>query len=99
MEPNQVKPIQSLPPPPRRSKRIFHPPKRYLGTILEKIEKMFLIGNRVRGDNSKIYNEAISDINFKKWLEAMKSEIDSMHSNQVWTLVDPPEGIVPIGCK
>ena len=21
-----------------------------------------------------------------------------MHSNQVWTLVDPPEGIVPIGC-
>ena len=24
--------------------------------------------------------------------EAMKSEIDSMHSNQVWTLVDPPEG-------
>ena len=29
----------------------------------------------------------------------MKSEIDSMHSNQVWTLVDPPEGIVIIGCK
>ena len=29
----------------------------------------------------------------------MKSEIDSMHSNQVWTLVDPPEGIVSIGCK
>ena len=22
-----------------------------------------------------------------------------MHSNQVWTLVDPPEGIVPIRCK
>ena len=22
-----------------------------------------------------------------------------MHSNQVWTLIDPPEGIVPIGCK
>ena len=22
-----------------------------------------------------------------------------MHSNQVWILVDPPEGIVPIGCK
>ena len=29
----------------------------------------------------------------------MKSEINSMHSNQVWTLVDPSEGIVPIGCK
>ena len=29
----------------------------------------------------------------------MKSEIDLMRSNQVWTLVDLPEGIVPIGCK
>ena len=29
----------------------------------------------------------------------MKLEIDSMHLNQVWTLVDPPKGIVPIGYK
>ena len=29
----------------------------------------------------------------------MKSEMDSMYQNQVWTLVDPPEGIKPIGCK
>ena len=29
----------------------------------------------------------------------MKSEIDLIHSNQVWTLVDPLEGIVPIWCK
>ena len=29
----------------------------------------------------------------------MRSEIDSMHSNQVLTLVDLSEGIVPIGCK
>ena len=29
----------------------------------------------------------------------MKSEKDSMYENQVWTLVDPPEGIKPIGCK
>ncbi|PKI69339.1 hypothetical protein CRG98_010273 [Punica granatum] len=29
----------------------------------------------------------------------MKSEIDSMSKNQVWDLVDPPEGIVPIGNK
>ena len=28
----------------------------------------------------------------------MKSEMDSMYSNQVWTLVDPPKGIVLIGC-
>ena len=29
----------------------------------------------------------------------IKSKIDSMHSNEIWILVDPPEGIVPIGCK
>ncbi|KAL4323760.1 hypothetical protein GQ457_11G033020 [Hibiscus cannabinus] len=37
--------------------------------------------------------------NFEKWLEAMRSEMDSMLDNQVWTLVEPPEGIKPIGCK
>ena len=39
------------------------------------------------------------DIDSVKWLEAMKSEIDSMYQNQVWHLVDTPEGIKPIGCK
>ena len=29
----------------------------------------------------------------------MKTEIDSMNTNQVWTLVDVPEGVTPIGCK
>ena len=28
----------------------------------------------------------------------MKSEMESMKINNVWTLVDPPEGIKPIGC-
>ncbi|MDF3573139.1 reverse transcriptase domain-containing protein, partial [Enterobacter cloacae] len=39
------------------------------------------------------------DIDSTRWQEAMESEMDSMYSNQVWTLVNPPEGIVPIGCK
>ncbi|KAK8636446.1 hypothetical protein V6N13_124192 [Hibiscus sabdariffa] len=29
----------------------------------------------------------------------MRSEMDSMSDNQVWILVEPPEGIKPIGCK
>ena len=29
----------------------------------------------------------------------MKSEMDSMHANQVWDLVELPEGVKPIGCK
>ena len=57
------------------------------------------MGDRAHGDDSNTFNEAISDIDFKKWLDALKSEIDFMHSNQVWTLVNPPESIIPIGCK
>ena len=28
----------------------------------------------------------------EKWLEAMKSEMKSLYKNEVWTLVDIPEG-------
>ncbi|KAL0411481.1 UNVERIFIED_CONTAM: hypothetical protein Slati_3737800 [Sesamum latifolium] len=41
----------------------------------------------------------MSDIDSDKWFEAMKFKMDSMGSNQVWTLVDPPKGVRPIGCK
>ncbi len=33
------------------------------------------------------------------WLEAMRSELKSMDDNQVWDLVDPPPGVIAIGCK
>ena len=29
----------------------------------------------------------------------MKVKMDSIYVNQVWTLIDPPEGVVPIRCK
>ena len=29
----------------------------------------------------------------------MKSEMDSMNSNQMWTLIGAPVGVNPIGCK
>ena len=45
------------------------------------------------------YQEAMLDPDSEKWLEAMKSEIQSMYDNQVWTLIDPPEGTKTIGCK
>ena len=34
-----------------------------------------------------------------KWLDAIKSRIVSMYENQVWNLVDPPEGVKPIEHK
>ncbi|KAL4383655.1 hypothetical protein GQ457_15G018400 [Hibiscus cannabinus] len=50
-------------------------------------------------DEPKTYQEAVVSPDSEKWLEAMRSEMDSMSDNQVWTLVEPPEGIKPIGCK
>ncbi|PKI53605.1 hypothetical protein CRG98_025996 [Punica granatum] len=38
-------------------------------------------------------------LNLPENLEAMKSEIDSMSEKQVWDLIDPPKGIIPIGNK
>ncbi|KAL0313920.1 UNVERIFIED_CONTAM: hypothetical protein Sangu_2236400 [Sesamum angustifolium] len=29
----------------------------------------------------------------------MRSEVHSMHSNKVWTLVDLPKGVRPVGCE
>jgi len=45
------------------------------------------------------YEKVICDIDSKIWLEAMQSKMESMYSNRVWTLVDPPDRIVPIRCK
>lgn len=49
------------------------------------------------GCDPRTIKEVLSDSDSSKWLEAMKSEMNSMHSNQVWNLVDPPEEIVYIG--
>ncbi|KAL0292652.1 UNVERIFIED_CONTAM: hypothetical protein Sradi_6981600 [Sesamum radiatum] len=50
-------------------------------------------------NDPKTYGEAMSDIDSEKCFEAMKSEMDSMSLNKVWTLVDPPKGVKPVGCK
>ena len=37
------------------------------------------------------YEEAMAGPDSDKWLEAMKSEIESMYENEVWTLTDLPD--------
>jgi hypothetical protein len=50
-------------------------------------------------DEPTTYVEAMMDPDSKKWQSAMRSEIDSMGDNQVWNLVDPPDGFKAIECK
>jgi Reverse transcriptase (RNA-dependent DNA polymerase) len=45
------------------------------------------------------YAEAVDRPDFDKWLEAMRSEIQSMYDNTVWNLVAPPVGVKPIANK
>ena len=45
------------------------------------------------------YMDAMQRSDSEKWLEAMKSEMESMMVNDVWTLVDPPKGVKSIGYK
>ena len=50
-------------------------------------------------DEHVTYQEAITSLESEEWLGAMGSEIESMYTNEVWTLVDAPKGVKPIGCK
>ncbi|KAL0355554.1 UNVERIFIED_CONTAM: hypothetical protein Sradi_4002300 [Sesamum radiatum] len=63
-------------------------------------ERYGFVGLTSQLDNDpRTYEEAMSDIDSDKWFEAMKSKMDSMGSNQVWTLVDLLKCVRPIGCN
>ncbi|KAK8597328.1 hypothetical protein V6N12_065799 [Hibiscus sabdariffa] len=80
--------------PLRRSTRELHEPERY-GFLVTTHGDVILVDQ----DEPKTYQEAVVSPDSEKWLEAMRSEMDSMSENQVWTLVEPHEGIKSIGCK
>jgi hypothetical protein len=83
---------RETPPQPRRSAR-----------LREARQEVLLLGNEevLLLDNVEpaTYAEAMMDPDSEKWQVAMRSEIDSMGENQVWNLVDPPDGVRPIECK
>ena len=97
-EPSLEDPQPSTTPVPRRSSRISHPPERY-GFLLDNAQELFALGDNDQPNDPTTYDEAMLDIDSERWKQAMDAEMDSMYQNQVWELVDPPEGIVPIGNK
>ena len=68
---------------PRRSTRARSTPEWYGNPILE----VMLLDH----DEPMNYEEAMMSPDSDRWLEAMKSEIESMYENKVWTLVDLPD--------
>ncbi|CAA0840132.1 cysteine-rich RLK (RECEPTOR-like protein kinase) 8, partial [Striga hermonthica] len=79
---------------PRRSGRVVRQPERFMG-LGESSEAVL----DVLESDPWTYNEALQDRDAESWQKAMKSEIESMDSNQVWGLVEPPSGVRAIGCK
>ena len=79
---------------PRRSGRIVRLPIRFIG-LGETYEAIL----RKAETDPYSYEEAMNDIDAHHWVKAMKFELDSMYSNQVWDLVKVPNGIKPVGCK
>ena len=82
---------------PRRSGRVVREPERYgmynafgrtYTTVIDEFD-----------DDPASYSKAMASSVVNLWQKDMDAEIQSMYSNGVWTLVDPPEGIKPIGCK
>ena len=78
----------------RRSGRMKRKPSRYL--LLGESYQAITIDSE--GDLVN-YKEALEDVGVQEWLKAMDLEMESMYSNLVWSLVEEPKGVKPIGCK
>ena len=75
---------------PRRSGRVVRQPERFIGLGEIPVDPEIDPCN---------YNEAIQDKDATLWQRAMSTEMESMYSNQVWLLVDPPDRVKSKGCK
>ena len=88
-------PDAMVPQPIKSSTRVIRSPDRYYGFLVDDgIEDSIMMD-----DDHVSYDEAIQSKDSGKWLDAMNSEIESMHINKVWTLENVPKGSIPIGCK
>jgi hypothetical protein len=45
------------------------------------------------------FSQALESVDSTKWMNAMKDELKSMNQNEVWDLVELPEGYKKVGCK
>ena len=79
--------------PLRRSSRVPCQPDRYFSFLIHDGDPIEL------DEDPMTYMDALQRSDSERWLEAMKSKMESMEINSVWTLVDPPKGVKPIGCK
>ena len=93
-DPIQVEPEPEQPVELRRSDRVRRKPARYV--YLGESYQVIAIDSE---DDPINYKEALEDVDVQEWQKAMDREMESMYSNSVWSLVEAPKGVKPIGCK
>ena len=86
---NEPRPVEL-----RRSDRVRRKPARYV--LLGESYQVIAIDSE---DDPINYKEALEDVDVQEWQKAMDREMESMYSNSVWSLVEAPKGVKPIGCK
>ena len=64
----------------------------------------YLIADIAAADESEssdpsTYSEALSSSESDLWLKAMKEEMDALHGNETWKLVERPKGSKVINCR
>ena len=81
--------------PLRRSKRARRPAISY-DYIVYLQEHEYDVGDV---SDPTTYKEVIVSPQSNFWINVMKDEMTSMLQNKMWSLVDLPDGCMPIGCK
>ena len=75
------------------------------GRLIRKPVRYALLGETYQvvldnpDDDPTTYEEALEDVDVQEWKKAMDREMESMGSNSVWSLIEAPKGVKPIGCK
>ena len=64
---------------PRKSSRVSRPPKRY--GLLHDMQELHVHEESIHVDDPTTYEEALYDKDSSRWLDAMKTKMDSMYVN------------------
>ncbi|KAJ0482050.1 putative RNA-directed DNA polymerase [Helianthus annuus] len=59
-------------------------------------DNLCLVASLNKSVEPNSYNEAIKDT---RWIEAMNNEMEALHRNNTWEVVDLPKNRKPVGCK
>ncbi|KAA0032993.1 gag/pol protein [Cucumis melo var. makuwa] len=79
---------------PRRSGRVVRQPDRFLG-----LSEAQIIIHDDGIEDPLTYKQEMNDVDYDQWIKVMDLEMESMYSNSIWTLVDQPNDVRPIGRK